>query len=110
VTPPLAVPAAPSSTDGQEVVARAQAEVRSRLEELRARVVAACLPAGGAATAQAVFQVVFDAAGNEIGRGVSVGRRAPRAFGGCVRELAATKLSIAPPGRTVSVRVPVAYP
>ncbi len=114
--PPAAAPAmAPQPKLTPELVDRVTQQARDGLEALRATLVARCAPEGsrdaGAHPATLVVNLTFDADGREIARGIAENRRAPAGrLGTCLRRLRDTSLSVAPPGVTVGVSVPITLP
>lgn len=98
-----------------EVMAQYQAEIFTRVEEERPKVVERCWPRDGLPrgqrSASVTYNVSFDAAGREIARGVQSDRRAPAgAFGSCLSRFQGARFTISPPGRPVTLRVAVTYP
>lgn len=96
-----------------EVVARVAREASERLEAARAELVERCVPAGrrnGQAT-PFTFNVVFDAGGREIGRGIVEDRlhRAPD-VARCLRSIPIGAFRVSPPGARVGVRIPLSFP
>jgi hypothetical protein len=96
-------------------MAEYRAEVVTRVEEQRPRVVSTCWPReglpNGRRSATVTYNVTFNPAGREVARGISQDRRAPAGtFGKCLGQLQGTQLSISPPGTYVTLRVPVTYP
>lgn len=96
-------------------LAQYQAEVVTRVEEQRREVVSSCWPREGLPRGQrsatVTYNVTFDAQGREVARGIAQDRRAPAGeFGKCLGQLQTAPFSISPPGRYVTLRVPVAYP
>ena len=109
---PLAMPPAPAKPD---LAAQVSLEARANFEEHRHRIVSECWPAAGlprgAKVAKVTMNVTFDANGREIARGISEDRRAPAGqFARCMRTLPTSRLSVSPPGQTVAVSIPLAYP
>jgi hypothetical protein len=85
------------------------------VEEQRREVVSSCWPREGLPRGQrsatVTYNVTFDPQGREVARGIGQDRRAPAGeFGKCLAQLQTTPFSISPPGRYVTLRVPVAYP
>lgn len=97
-----------------EVEARVHEEARAGLERLRQQVVERCWPRdglpGGRRQTTVTYNVTFDPTGREIARGILDDRRSPAgAFGGCLRRLEGTSLSVSPTGSYVTLRLPVTY-
>ncbi len=99
-TPPDASPAAP----------RQQAQLA--LEGIREELVAGCSRELGDARTPLAFRVrlVFDGTGREVIRSVMAEQKSPQPISNCLARVAAGKLRIAPPGRTVTVIVPLTIP
>jgi hypothetical protein len=113
---PAIAPAAPARASVPPPhLAQYQAEVVTRVEEQRREVVSSCWPREGLPRGQrsatVTYNVTFDPNGREVTRGLVQDRRAPAGqFGKCLAQLQTAPFSISPPGRYVTLRVPVAYP
>jgi len=112
--PPVALPLPPPQSP-QELVTRVTQEVEAQLLAQRPELTAQCFPSsglpGGRSSAQLTFNVMFDARGREIARGISEDRKAPAgALATCLRRLPLGSLKIQPPGSSVGVKVSMVFP
>jgi len=98
-----------------ELLARASEETLEQLEVSRQALVNQCWPArglpGGRSSARLTFNVVYDATGREVGRGISEDRRAPAGeLARCLRRIPAGSLRISPIGTSLGVKVALNLP
>jgi len=97
------------------VAVKATEETRQQLEAVHRQLVEKCWPAkglpGGHAATRITFNLVYDASGRAVGRGISEDRRAP---GGeltrCLGRTPLDSLRVTPPGSSVGVQVAVNFP
>ncbi|MHB8872504.1 MAG: hypothetical protein ACYC8T_02350 [Myxococcaceae bacterium] len=111
--PPEPVPS--TAPPSPEVMRRANEQAAAALDREHPRFLSQCwkptpLP-GMAPSARFTFQIVVDAEGKELARGISEDREEHRAgVGECLRNLPPEPLHIDPPGHTVTLDVPVVLP
>jgi len=108
-------PAARGGAPTQALITRVAEETQVQLESAQPELYKKCWPQGGLpkgrTSTKLTFSVVYDAAGNEVARGISEDRRAPAgALATCLRRLPLGTLRVEPPGASVGVRVALAFP
>lgn len=115
--PPAIAPAIPALLTAQgrptpALVTRVTEEATRSLEAARAGLAARCPPDRARTTpGRFTFNVVFDASGREIARGIAEDRRARAPeVAACLRALPLGALQVSPPGASVGVRVALSLP
>jgi hypothetical protein len=109
-TPSPAPPPSARPPDGASTTVRQQAE--AEVARIRDRLVAGCAADLRDTRSPLSFRVrlVFDATGREVIRSVTADQRSPQPIANCLTRVAAGTLRVPPPGRTVTVIVPLTIP